>query len=142
MVESITKTKQERKESAAEFLKEELEYRLKTLGGKPDAMCQAYQEAIAALIPEEKLYVVTVDVRDAQACFVPAPEPEEDCEDCDEDDYDDDPFNDDDNWQDVSGCVEYTRIRAKSRDEAEKILQDKYPEYDTSYFNIEEFLIP
>ena len=37
------------KEFAEKYLKEELNSRLKYLGGQPDALCQAYQAALEAM---------------------------------------------------------------------------------------------
>ena len=37
------------KEFAEKYLKEELDSRLKHLGGQPDALCQAYQTALDAI---------------------------------------------------------------------------------------------
>ena len=42
MVEKIKTETNEEKESAAKYLQEELNFRLKNLNGKPDALCQAY----------------------------------------------------------------------------------------------------
>ena len=51
------------KEFAAKYLKEELDSRLKNLGGQPDALCQAYQAALDAMAPKKKCYVFTVETR-------------------------------------------------------------------------------
>ena len=40
------------KEFAEKYLKEELNSRLKYLGGQPDALCQAYQAALEAMAPK------------------------------------------------------------------------------------------
>lgn len=40
------------KEFAEKYLKEELDSRLKHLGGQPDALCQAYQTALDAMAPK------------------------------------------------------------------------------------------
>lgn len=45
------------KEFAEKYLKEELDSRLKHLGGQPDALCQAYQAALEAMAPKKKCYV-------------------------------------------------------------------------------------
>ena len=47
------------KEFAEKYLKEELDSRLKHLGGQPDALCQAYQAALEAMAPKKKCYVFT-----------------------------------------------------------------------------------
>lgn len=60
------------KEFAEKYLKEELDSRLKHLGGQPDALCQAYQTALDAMAPKKKCYVFTVETRDAQAYLEPA----------------------------------------------------------------------
>ena len=60
------------KEFAEKYLKEELDSRLKHLGGQPDALCQAYQAALEAMAPKKKCYVFTVETRDAQAYLEPA----------------------------------------------------------------------
>lgn len=41
-----------KKEAAAKYLQEELDFRLQNLSGKPDALCQAYQVAICSLHPD------------------------------------------------------------------------------------------
>lgn len=57
MVEKIKTETSEEREAAAKYLQEELNFRLKSLEGKPDALCQVYQVAIRALRPEFKHYV-------------------------------------------------------------------------------------
>lgn len=43
------------KEFAEKYLKEELNSRLKYLGGQPDALCQAYQAALEAMAPKKEV---------------------------------------------------------------------------------------
>lgn len=134
----VLKTKRQKEnESAAEYLQEELEERLKCLDGKPDALSQAYQLAIEALKPKKKCYIVSVEVRDAQAYFEPAYN-----EDDEDGNFDSDDTDDEDCWQDIEGYMEYTRIEAYSMKEAKEKLREKYPEYSINNFNIEEFLLP
>lgn len=129
----MTETMQERINAAAAYLQKELEARSKKLGGQADAMCQAYQEAIDALIPKKKYYLVMIESRDAQGYFEPY---RDETESCDED------FDEEENWKDVEGSIVYDRICAGSREEAENLLRKKYPEYNTSCFDIEEYLLP
>lgn len=70
------------KEFAEKYLKEELNSRLKHLGGQPDALCQAYQAALEAMAPKKKCYVFTVETRDAQAYLEPACIPPSDEDEC------------------------------------------------------------
>lgn len=85
----------------------------------------ACQTAIEVLSQKENLYVVSIEVRDAQAHFIPVSGDD----------------GDDDNWHDIEGYVEFTRFRAKSKDEAFRKLQETYPQYDVNCFEIEEFVL-
>lgn len=85
----------------------------------------ACQTAIETLSQKENLYVVSIEVRDAQAHFIPVSGDD----------------GDDDNWCDIEGYVEFTRFRAKSKDEAYRKLQEAYPQYDVDCFEIEEFVL-
>ena len=100
------------KEFAEKYLKEELNSRLKYLGGQPDALCQAYQAALEAMAPKKKCYVFTVETRDAQAYLEPACIPPSDEDEWEDEDVEE--LDEEDIWSDVSGSIIYDRIYADS----------------------------
>ena len=104
------------KEFAEKYLKEELNSRLKYLGGQPDALCQAYQAALEAMAPKKKCYVFTVETRDAQAYLEPACIPPSDEDEWEDEDVEE--LDEEDIWSDVSGSIIYDRIYADSKEEA------------------------
>lgn len=87
------------KEFAEKYLKEELDSRLKHLGGQPDALCQAYQTALDAMAPKKKCYVFTVETRDAQAYLEPACIPPSDEDEWEGSDVEE--LDEEDIWSDV-----------------------------------------
>ena len=93
------------KEFAEKYLKEELDSRLKHLGGQPDALCQAYQAALEAMAPKKKCYVFTVETRDAQAYLEPACIPPSDEDEWEDEDVEE--LDEEDIWSDVSGSIIY-----------------------------------
>lgn len=124
MIEQMKTKAQQENEAAAEYLQEELEERLKCLGGKPDALCQAYQAAIRALRPEFKHYVVTISsskIRNAQAKFQKSP----------------------DSWRNVYGDVVFDEFPSQSMDEAKKIFDSRRPSYvSMEDVVIHEYILP
>ena len=128
------------KEFAEKYLKEELDSRLKHLGGQPDALCQAYQAALEAMAPKKKCYVFTVETRDAQAYLEPAcipPSDEDEWEDEDVEELDEEGI-----WSDVSGSIIYDRIYANSKKEAVQAFIKKCPQHDIDSFGIEVYIAP
>ena len=128
------------KEFAEKYLKEELDSRLKNLGGQPDALCQAYQIALDAMAPKKKCYIFTVETRDAQAYLEPAcipPSDEDEWEDGDVEELDDE-----DIWADVSGSIIYDRIYADSKEESIQTFTRKCPQHDIDSFDIETYVAP
>lgn len=128
------------KEFAEKYLKEELDSRLKNLGGQPDALCQAYQAALEAMAPKKKCYVFTVETRDAQAYLEPACIPTSDEDELEDEDIEE--LDDEDNWADVSGSIIYDRIYADSKKEAVQAFIRKYPQHDIDCFDIETYIVP
>lgn len=128
------------KEFAEKYLKEELDSRLKHLGGQPDALCQAYQAALEAMAPKKKCYVFTVETRDAQAYLEPAcitPSDEDEWEDEDVEELDEEGI-----WSDVSGSIICDRIYADSKEEAVQAFIKKCPQHDIDSFGIEVYIAP
>lgn len=116
------------KEFAAKYLKEELDSRLKNLGGQPDALCQAYQAALDAMAPKKKCYVFTVETRDAQAYLEPACIPPSDEDEWENRDIEE--LDDEDIWADVSGSIIYDRIYVDFKEEAVQAFIKKCPQHD------------
>ena len=81
------------KEFAEKYLKEELDSRLKHLGGQPDAL--------DAMAPKKKCYVFTVETRDAQAYLEPACIPPSDEDEWEGSDVEE--LDEEDIWSDVIG---------------------------------------
>lgn len=122
---------------AAKLLKEQMGYRLNILEGCPDLLYQACDIAVKMLKPK-KCYLITADTRDAQACLPPvSDEPKEDISE-----WIDEVIADDNNWVNIKGEIIYDRIYAKSRKKAMNKLLKLYPEYDTSCFGMEEYIMP
>lgn len=120
MVEKIKTETSEEKEAAAKYLQEELNFRLKSLEGKPDALCQAYQVAIRALRPEFKHYVVTIassKIRNSQAKIQG-------------------------NWRHVYGDVIFDEFPAQSMDEAKETFKKRYPSMALEDVQIMEYVLP
>lgn len=120
MVEKIKAETSEEREAAAKYLQEELNFRLKSLEGKPDALCQAYQVAIRALRPELKHYVVTIassKIRNSQAKIQG-------------------------NWRNVYGDVIFDEFPAQSMDEAKETFKKRYPSMVLEDVQIMEYVLP
>lgn len=128
------------KEFAEKYLKEELDSRLKHLGGQSDALCQAYQTALDAMAPKKKCYVFTVETRDAQAYLEPACIPTSDEDEWEDEDIEE--LDDEDNWADVSGSIIYDRIYADSKEEGVKAFIKKCPQHDIDSFDVEVYIAP
>lgn len=128
------------KEFAEKYLKEELDSRLKHLGGQPDALCQAYQAALEAMAPKKKCYVFTVETRDAQAYLEPACIPPSDEDEWEDDDVEE--LDEEDIWSDVSGSIIYDKIYANSKEEAVQAFIKKCPQHDIDSFGIETYIAP
>lgn len=128
------------KEFAEKYLKEELDSRLKHLGGQPDALCQAYQTALDAMAPKKKCYVFTVETRDAQAYLEPACIPPSDEDEWEGSDVEE--LDEEDIWSDVSGNLIYDKIYADSKEEAVQAFIKKCPQHDIDSFNIETYIAP
>ena len=122
---------------AAKLLKDEMKHRLDVLEGCPDLLYQACGIAIKILEPK-RCYLITADTRDAQG-FLP-PVSDESKEDISE--WKEEAMDDWDNWVDVKGVIIYDRIYAKTRKKAINKLLKLYPEYDTSCFGVEEYIMP
>lgn len=98
---------------------------------------QACGIAIKILEPK-KCYLITADTRDAQGFLPPvSDEPKEDISE-----WKEEAMDDWDNWVDVKGEIIYDRIYAKTRKKAMNKLLKLYPEYDTSCFGVEEYIMP
>lgn len=128
------------KEFAEKYLKEELDSRLKHLGGQPDALCQAYQAALEAMAPKKKCYVFTVETRDAQAYLEPACIPPSDEDEWEDEDVEE--LDEEDIWSDVSGSIIYDKIYANSKEEAVQAFIKKCPQHDIDSFGIETYIAP
>ena len=128
------------KEFAEKYLNEELNSRLKHLGGQPDALCQAYQAALEAMAPKKKCYVFTVETRDAQAYLEPACIPPSDEDEWEGEDVEE--LDEEDIWSDVSGSIIYDRIYADSKKEAVQAFIKKCPQHDIDSFGIETYIAP
>ena len=123
--------------AAAKFLKEEMKHRLNILEGCTDLLYQACGIAIKILEPK-RCYLITADTRDAQGFLPPvSDEPKEDISE-----WKEEAMDDCDNWVDVNGEIIYDRIYTKTRKKAMNKLLKLYPEYDTSCFGVEEYIMP